>query len=150
MMSNVCMSMHVFIASSINEHHQSRLLMDLSSSSDRINGVIAGLQGDFPTNLSSIIWLNGWSQAYEYFNATSGLGVGFNQMGCENFQYLGMFSPYLLQIEGVVLNAKDGSMMSVKLISELGVIGVLLVAYLLITSIKAILSLRNGMKRYQR
>ncbi len=79
-------------------------------------------------NMSSIVWLNGWSQAYQTFISTYGLGLGFNQMGCGNFRDIGYYS-LLIQaaLSGDMLNAEDGSLLSAKLISELGYAGLFII-----------------------
>lgn len=112
--------------------------IDTSSTQERINGILEGGQGNTTDSMSALVWLNGWSQAYEYFAATQGLGVGFNQMGCEKFENVGAFSPSILAGAGTILNSQDGSFMASKLISELGVVGLLLVIFLTFLSIKSI------------
>jgi hypothetical protein len=119
-------------------------LLDVSNTQERINGILEGLQGSEISNLSSIVWLNGWSQAYEYFVATLGLGVGFNQMGCGEFVKLGRYSSDMFDIRGGVLNLQDGSFMAAKLISELGVVGLLLVIFLAGLSIKSIVNINTN------
>ena len=84
------------------------------------------------TNLSSIVWLNGWSQAYESMVESSGLGLGFNQMACGRFYSVGMFSDMYSSVLGaeLVLNAEDGSFMASKLVAEMGVLGVFVVFFI--------------------
>lgn len=90
-------------------------------------------------NMSSIVWLNGWSQAYQTFASTNGLGLGFNQMGCGNFHDIGYYSPLIqAAFSGDMLNAEDGSLLSAKLISELGYAGLFIIFALSWKSIAAI------------
>ena len=92
------------------------------------------------TNASAIVWLNGWSQAYENLIITKGLGLGINQMGCGDFINVGMFSEHIqLWTGGTVLNSNDGSFLASKLISELGALGILIICYLVARSSTAIL-----------
>lgn len=90
------------------------------------------------TVLSSTVWLNGWSQGFEHFTASSGLGVGFNQMGCGSLSTAGFFSP-LVAREGFILNNTDGSFIFSKMVSENGLAGLLLCLYLTIKSAAAII-----------
>jgi hypothetical protein len=87
------------------------------------------------TNASAIVWLNGWSQAYDTLLVTRGLGLGLNQMGCGDFVNIGRFSDHIsLWTGGIVLNANDGSFLISKLVAELGAIGLLIASYLLYKS----------------
>lgn len=107
-----------------------RVIGLLNSSSDGI------------VNMSSAVWLNGWSQAYAHFEATSGLGVGFTQMGCGNLATSGHLSPLLAlsSPDGLVVNSKDGSFLLSKIVSEFGLVGLAVCAYL---SKVAFTNLRN-------
>ncbi|WP_143476184.1 hypothetical protein [Pseudacidovorax sp. RU35E] len=90
-------------------------------------------------NLSSLVWLNGWSQMTETLRLTNGIGLGFNQMGCGNFMYVGKYTALISDaILGIILNAEDGSFMSSKLVSELGFLGFLIIAFLLIKAWRAL------------
>ena len=108
---------------------------DTSYVDDRFFGLIgdSGLVGDQVENLSSIVWLNGWSQGYESMTETLGLGLGFNQMACGRFYSVGMFSDIVSSLLGgdTILNAEDGSFMASKLVAELGVIGIFVVGFVM-------------------
>ena len=94
-------------------------------------------------NLSSMVWLNGWSQAYEQLTQTYGLGVGFNNMGCGVFERAGTYSDLEIAWVGGVLNYQDGSFLWSKLVSELGVAGIIMVLIVTVTCIRAIFDLRK-------
>ena len=94
---------------------------------DRSFGVLDSNYAIDSQSLSSLVWLNGWSQAFETFKATLGIGLGFNSMGEGEFQYIGKYSFYLLTGSGNVLNYNDGSFLASKIISEFGILGVLLI-----------------------
>ena len=101
-------------------------IVSMPDTSDRIISLFRS--SEFVTadnsNLSSLVWLNGWSQAIQSINETSGLGVGFNQMGCGKFINSGQFTPLIEAATlGFMLNAEDGSLMSAKLITEFGYLG---------------------------
>jgi hypothetical protein len=92
-------------------------------------------------NLSSLVWLNGFSMASNYFQLTNGLGVGFNSMGCSNdVRFYGNYMDQITSLSGSTLNILDGSFIASKLISEFGVIGFLLVIYLTIKCIQVLLN----------
>lgn len=106
---------------------------------DRLDTILNYESYDGSGNLSSYVWLNGFSMAFQNFITTSGLGVGFNSMGCiSSGDTSGVFSSVIEIITGgVLLNFEDGSFLSAKLISELGFLGVL------ITLVFTTLSIRN-------
>jgi hypothetical protein len=116
--------------------------LDTSILTDRIEGIAKAIYRSSPagiTNASAIVWLNGWSQAYETLLVTRGLGLGINQMGCGDFVNIGRFSDHMaLWTGGIVLNWNDGSFLISKLTAELGLIGICIVCYLIIKSCVAI------------
>ncbi|WPL11527.1 hypothetical protein [Thiorhodovibrio litoralis] len=117
-------------------------LFDTSHYTDRIRGV---MQSGSPIyiNTSSLIWLNGWSQAQESLVGTFGLGTGFNQMGCGRFAFSGIFSWQMLVGNGLLLNTENGSFTAAKIIAELGIAGVIIVFFLTILSVRSILKVRT-------
>jgi hypothetical protein len=110
---------------------------------DRVIGIIYG--GDDPEyfNMSSVVWINGWSQALEYLDKTSYFGVGINTMGNDKYENFGYYSDRIYETIGVVLNSKDGSFMASKIISELGLLGLLLILFMSVKSFVAFYSLLN-------
>ena len=113
----------------------------------RLSGVLNTLVGNNTTtaiNLSSLVWLNGWSQATHHFVNSNGLGVGFNQMGCGKYEYSGIFTNIITKLtKGFTLNANDGSFLASKLISEMGALGIVMVLLFFTRSIRSILALKN-------
>jgi hypothetical protein len=100
---------------------------DTSELSSRVSGVL-DLKPDLNTNLSSIVWLNGWYQALDHLVLSNGFGVGFNNMGCDEYADLGMLNEMVKNINnGSALNVNDGSFLASKIISELGIIGIFFV-----------------------
>ena len=116
--------------------------INISILTDRISAILLTIYQADPagiTNASAIVWLNGWSQAYDTLLVTRGLGLGFNQMGCGDFVNIGRFSDHIsLWTGGVVLNWNDGSFLISKLASELGVVGLSIASYLCYQSYLAI------------
>lgn len=89
---------------------------------DRITGVFA-ISSE--ANISSIVYVNGWEVAHQNILNTTGVGLGFNRMGC---------TPQPITATGSILdslglgdvNYNDGSFTFSKVASELGVTGVLI------------------------
>jgi hypothetical protein len=101
------------------------------------------------SNISSLVWLNGFSMAYEYLKLTNGMGIGFNQMGCNNFGDIGGYSYLISQVNsGILLNFEDGSFAASKIISELGFLGLLIVGLLTFYSFNNLLWALNS-KNFQ-
>lgn len=86
----------------------------------RLEGVINSVSVSESTNLSSLVYINGWLVAFEYLKQTNMLGVGLNLMGCEGGVQT-QLSPMITRISGAYLNYNDGSFLISKLISEVGV-----------------------------
>lgn len=76
------------------------------------------------TNLSVLIYLQGWEEAYKALIETSGFGLGFQNLGT---QPPGKFGEMVHSLTGRYLNRADGSFLAAKLISEFGVLGLILV-----------------------
>ncbi len=77
------------------------------------------------TNLSTLVYMKGFELMKEAMFKSNGLGIGFQQLG-----YVELTTPsreMIMEIQGGDLNSKDGGFLAVKLITELGVIGVLMI-----------------------
>lgn len=86
------------------------------------------------SNLSSLVYANGWQQFYHYLISTSGIGLGANAMGCSPIAETPI--TYWLQLMGLAdQNFNDGSFLFSKLGSEFGLVGILLFAALLVYTI---------------
>lgn len=120
-------------------------VINITKSFDRFTGLMSGYSTDDrqSDNLSSLVWLNGWSQAMQTLYETNGLGTGFNQMGCGRFENVGSLSPLIFAAAGVVLNSNDGSFLASKMIAELGFVGIIAVMGLTVLSFKAIYRLKD-------
>lgn len=121
----------ILISSADIDHHIERITVIL-------DGADAAVR-----NLSAWVWLNGWSQAYESFQKSDGIGLGFNQMGCGPYASVGIYSEAIVEWLGVVANIEDGSFMASKLISELGVFGVLIVLSLTVYFFREIFKVKG-------
>ena len=97
----------------------------------RIENLFTGHQATQATavNMSSLVWLNGWSQAFQSLTGTNGFGLGFNQMGCGMYSEVGIYTPLIQEAwSGDMLNSEDGSLLAAKLIAEFGFLGIVIVA----------------------
>jgi hypothetical protein len=90
------------------------------------------------TNLSTLVYLNGWLLAKASYIKTLGLGLGLGNMGvCEAVNVSEeTLSSAVLSITNESHNSltcvRDGSFLSSKIISELGTLGVLLITWYVI------------------
>ncbi|NBV89663.1 MAG: hypothetical protein EBR88_09160, partial [Betaproteobacteria bacterium] len=86
---------------------------------------VVGLgQLDTEADLSALVYVNGWQTAMANLQSTNGAGIGFNRMGCEPRPATDVGHILeLLQLEDQ--NYNDGSFILAKLLSELGLLGLL-------------------------
>lgn len=94
------------------------------------------------TNLSTLVYIQGWELVDSAFRKTLGWGLGFQQLG---FTFLNApTSDLIIRLNGGNdLNLKEGSFGLSKLVSELGVFGIFLVLAHLQLAFKAFTSLRK-------
>lgn len=100
-------------------------------------------QVEVGSNISSVVYVNGWEMAIENLVSTNGIGLGFNRMGCE---------PRPQTDSGAILsyfnmedqNFNDGSFIMSKILSELGFVGALLWAIALFQLIRMVFVKREG------
>jgi len=77
------------------------------------------------SNLSTLVYIKGLELIAESWKKTSGLGVGFQQLGI--VEITTDARDYLIKLFGEDLNAKDGGFLASKIISEFGIIGAVFV-----------------------
>ncbi|MFQ1785109.1 hypothetical protein ACK39B_00665 [Aeromonas veronii] len=95
--------------------------LDLSSDSD---------------NLTTLVFLQGWEQAWIALSQTYGLGVGFQMLGTEPAGY---FSTIITSLTGGnSLNREDGGFLAAKLVGEFGIVGISLLCCYIIYILKCI------------
>ena len=92
-------------------------------------------------NLSALVFLQGWELMAESLARSSGWGLGFQQLGVHGTQTASSYLIFaLLQADANIL---DGGFTAAKLISEFGLFGILLVAWLLFLGMRSFLNLRR-------
>ncbi|WP_194943041.1 hypothetical protein [Limnohabitans sp. 2KL-27] len=95
-------------------------------------------------NLSYLVYIQGWEQAISALQFSSGFGVGFQNFGIEP---PGQASHLIDDIFGFQINRTDGGFLASKFIGEFGIVGIALVGYTSILSIRAGLLLRKHLDR---
>jgi hypothetical protein len=78
------------------------------------------------SNLSVLVYRNGWEKAQLNLVETSGLGIGLNQLGYAGAS--GKSAQQLREYAGAELNAKDGGTVAAKLVNEFGIFGIVVLA----------------------
>ncbi|UVO50924.1 hypothetical protein M0208_10500 [Sphingomonas sp. SUN019] len=112
-------------------------LFDLSYFLDRIQFDVSAT-----TNLSTLVYIQGWEMIGSATSKTLGWGLGFQQLG---YTFLDAPTSNLIYrlTGGTDLNLKEGSFAASKLISELGVFGLVLIAIHGYFATKAFTNLRR-------
>jgi hypothetical protein len=93
------------------------------------------------SNLSALVYLQGWQLIGESFMKTSGWGLGFQQMGVFATEVPAFFT--IESILGSGLNLKDGGFLLSKFTSEFGVIGIFLILIYFKSALNAFIHLRH-------
>ncbi len=93
-------------------------------------------------NLSNLVYIQGWQMLDESLRNSNGWGLGFQQFGMRGTEVPA--SELITAIHGEDLNLLDGSFTVAKLVSEFGVLGILLVAIYLLAATRAAFALRRG------
>jgi hypothetical protein len=79
------------------------------------------------TNLTALVYIQGWEELINSLNETNGIGVGLTSM--EN-TVPGYYGELIYSIAGEYKNRAEGSFLASKLITEFGIVGVfILFAY---------------------
>lgn len=102
----------------------------------------AALSND-STNLSALVYLEGWEMLDDSLVRSDGWGVGFEQLGLEGSN-VSAAEAIRSQTRGLDVNLQDGSFVLSKLGSEFGAAGLLLVALYALLALKCLLALRSG------
>jgi hypothetical protein len=92
-------------------------------------------------NLSTLVWIQGWEEAYINFKNTYGLGLGFQQLGIKD--PVGDAANSIYIIFGDYLNRYDGGTMGAKLTSEFGVFGIATIVLICNKAVKSFKILVN-------
>lgn len=77
------------------------------------------------TNLTALVYVQGWQLAYLNTINTGGVGLGFQMLGADGTYYPPVTS-IIYSLTGDRFNISDGGFLAAKLISEYGVVGLLI------------------------
>jgi hypothetical protein len=94
---------------------------------ERIGGVLDMRE---TKNISSLVYVQGWQDAWVNLRRTNGLGLGFNMMGCHPLPDV-LARSILSETSHGELNADNGSFIFSKMVSESGIIGILFFAVII-------------------
>jgi len=80
---------------------------------------------DAKTGLSSLVYLKGWQDAFANIWRTNGLGLGLNMMGCDPLPETSVRDLFVASAgrSTAILNDTNGSFLLSKMLSEMGVFG---------------------------
>ena len=81
------------------------------------------------SNMSSLVYLQGWQDAYANLKNSHGFGLGFNMMGCDPLPATEARLILEEHFNAAKLNSQDGSFLLSKGISEFGIFFIFLVLY---------------------
>jgi len=77
------------------------------------------------TNLTTLVFLQGWYLAFINTLNTNGLGLGFQMLGMPG-THLTPYSEAIVLITGSITNLTDGGLLAAKLIAEFGIVGLII------------------------
>jgi hypothetical protein len=104
------------------------------------------LVSDETTNLSTLVFIQGWQLLVESLEKSFGWGIGFEQLGMQGTGVSAARAVAAITgMEGA--NLTDGSFVFAKLAGELGIFGILISATFLIAALQSIYALRRGRER---
>ncbi|MGL5490160.1 MAG: hypothetical protein ACRDC6_28440 [Shewanella sp.] len=111
----VLLSVVIFSENESMEYFRGRILFDSSD-----------------PNLSNLVYLQGWENAYIALKETSFIGLGFQNNG---MQQPGTIGNLIFNIYGGDLNRLDGGFLASKIISEFGFFGILFFSFFIFSTI---------------
>ncbi len=106
----ICTTLLLFVLLSSSEYFSSRLTFNDS------------------TNLTTLVYLQGWDIAYLNLLTTKGLGVGFQMLGMAD-TISSHFTEMISTIGAEPHNLTDGGFLASKIISEFGIIGIFIIIF---------------------
>lgn len=93
------------------------------------------------SNLSALVFLSGWEEAYYNLAKTNFLGSGFNQMGFS--PQTGIFRGQLEALGFADLNIYDGGTTGAKIVYEFGLIGIMFIIFYLYGFLKLVMLIKK-------
>ncbi|TXE11497.1 hypothetical protein [Algoriphagus aquimarinus] len=111
-----------------NDYFNSRLILSVDS-----------------TNLTSLVYLQGLTDAWLALKNTNGLGLGFQMLGSQAPSQISYQIAHVLGSQGGEVNRLDGGFLAAKIVAEFGVFGIFAIFGYLFVFIKTFLKLRRVM-----
>ena len=103
------------------------LLPTLTSLILNFNYFKSRLNFDTKSNLTTLVFIQGWKLAYINLIDTNFLGLGFQMLGLPGTHYPQKITNDIVKAtDGTILNKEDGGFIDSKLIAELGFIGIII------------------------
>lgn len=99
---------------------------------------------DSSTNLTALVYMQGWSDMVFALQESNWLGIGFQNLGILSPSYYGEL---IYSLAGEYKNRNDGGFLASKIISEFGILGILFICFYFLTVIKSSLFLIKIIKR---
>lgn len=91
---------------------------------------------------TTLVYLQGVQDAINSLSSTNGLGLGFQMLGTQPpSEYAYSIAKVMADVNGE-LNRQDGGFLAAKVVAELGVLGLVLLALFIISSTKSLLRVR--------
>ena len=116
-------------------------ILELGRPGSPVNQLLDRLDFEDPNNFSTLVFLSGWERAYLNLFDSNFLGIGFNQLGYEGEG--GYYQNKLHSYNLVGLNLKDAGSLAPKLVSELGILGVIMLSMYLFYFIKIVYKIKK-------
>lgn len=113
-------------------------VLDLSYFTDRLDF------SNSTQNLSTLVYLQGWQLASEALAATSGWGVGFQQLGLQGTDTV--ISRIIYLLVGDDVNIFDGGFGAAKLVGEFGLCGIIALALFVTAATRSLVALRRSVR----
>lgn len=114
-------------------------LLSLDYFAERID--LAGYDTSLGTNLSVLIYLQGWELVLSAFEQAHGWGVGFQQLGVGHIN--SGAADQIYRLIGIDLNIQDGGFVAAKIVSEFGVFGLAAAGIFVICAVRFAFRLRK-------
>ncbi|MCJ2378626.1 hypothetical protein LNL84_17595 [Vibrio sp. ZSDZ34] len=100
------------------------------------------------SNLSALVYLQGWHEISKSLYDSFGFGLGFQQAGSNE---PGEISERIYELAGIYKNRQDAAFLSAKIIIEFGVVGLIIICLFLksfITTFKNVYSLDRNVDKF--
>jgi hypothetical protein len=102
---------------------------------------LKGYSSAFGTNLSVLVYIQGWELVLDSAHRTGGWGLGFQQLGLSHVSSAAADQIY--RLSGLELNLQDGGFNAAKVLGEFGIFGLVMILAFLGFAVRCGLRLRQ-------